>query len=389
MDLTDSHLQSYARFVKKIGDEENVLPFGPSGVARLVDYGVWRGGRAGKLTALFSDIADIVRESAFWAEEAGEKVVQAAHVAQAIRAGIERHSLPEARLREQIERGSIFIDVEGAAVGVVNGLSIYDLGNYSFGAPTRITASISAGRAGIINIEREARLSGRTHDKGVLILSGYVRQTYAQDRPMNLSASICFEQSYGGVDGDSASSAELFALLSALSDQPLKQFVAVTGSVNQKGEIQPVGGVNSKIEGYFYVCRLKGLTGKQGVIIPRANVPDLMLKEEVVEAVRKKRFHVWAIDTVEEGIELLTDKKAGKKGKSGKYPKGSIHERVGKRIAELADALKNGKGKSARGRKKPAKKKAAAARKKKAGKKKAGKKKAGKKKPGKKKPEPK
>jgi len=350
MDLDEAHLQAYAQFVKKICEEEDLMHFSPSGVGRLVEYGVWRAGRKGKLTAIFSDIADIVRESHFWAREDGAELVKGEHVRTAIRAGIERHSLPELQLHEHILRGSIFIDTEDSAVGQVNGLSVYDLGNYRFGGPTRITASASTGRAGIINIEREARLSGRTHDKGVLIFTGYLRQMYAQDRPLNLSASICFEQSYAGVEGDSASSSELYALLSVLSGLPVKQSIAVTGSVNQKGEIQPVGGINQKIEGFYRTCKQKGLTGKQGVLIPRANIPDLMLKEEVIESTKKKKFHIWAIGDVDEGIEILMETKAGKRTKTGAFPKGSVHALVDGRLAKLAENLRENEKKRGAGK---------------------------------------
>ncbi len=341
MDLTAPNLESYARLVAKVCKEEKLLHFAPSGVARLVEYGMWRAGRRGKLTALFSDIADIIRESGFWAGDDGADLVKARHVRKAIRAGIERHSLPEVRLLDVVQRGTIFIDLEGKVVGQVNGLSIYDLGNYKFGAPNRITASISTGRAGIVNIEREAKLSGKSHDKGVLVLSGYLRHKYARDRSLNLSASICFEQSYGPIEGDSASTAELYALLSALAEAPLDQSIAVTGSVNQKGDVQPVGGINAKVEGFFKLCSTAGLTGSQGVIIPRANIPDLMLKENVIEAVRKGSFHVWAIDSVDEGLEILTGAKAGQPSKkTGKYTRHSLNERIVNRLEELAENLR-------------------------------------------------
>jgi predicted ATP-dependent protease len=238
-----------------------------------------------------------------------------------------------------IDRGSIMIDTDGAKVGQINGLAVYSLGDMMFGKPSRITVATAMGKAGIINIEREADLSGSTHNKGVLILGGYLRKMFAQDKPLAMSASIAFEQSYSGVDGDSASSTEMYALLSSLSGVPIKQGIAVTGSVNQNGEVQAIGGVNHKIEGFFACCKAKGLTGDQGVIIPRANAGDLMLRTEVVDAVREGRFHIWAVSTIEEGIAILTGKKAGARRKDGSYPRGSIYARVDERLKSLAEGM--------------------------------------------------
>ena len=246
-------------------------------------------------------------------------------------------SLLEDRIQEAIEKDLIRIRVTGEEVGSVNGLSVYDLGDYRFGRPTRITANVSLGKEGVINIEREAELSGKIHTKGVMILSGFLRERFVQDKPLTLSATLCFEQSYGLVEGDSASSAELFALLSALSGVPIKQGIAVTGSVSQKGEIQPVGGVNEKIEGFFRVCQARGLTGEQGVIIPAANVDDLVLKKEVVKAVAEGKFHIWPISRVEEGIEILTGVPVGEPGPDGRYPEGTVFYLVDKRLRELAE----------------------------------------------------
>ncbi|MBA7608293.1 Lon protease [subsurface metagenome] len=251
-----------------------------------------------------------------------------------------RHNLPDERIKELIERGTIFIDTKGEVVGQVNGLAIYNLGDVMFGKPSRITCKTFLGRSGVINIEREAQLSGRIHDKGVLILSGYLGWKYAQEHPLSLSASLCFEQSYEGVEGDSASSTELYALLSSLSDVSIKQSIAVTGSVNQKGEIQPIGGVNQKIEGFFQICRTKGMNGDQGVLIPRANLRNLMLRPEVVEAVKEGKFHIYAVSTVDEGIEVLTGVPAGKQRKDGKYPAGTINRKVADTLKEMADKLK-------------------------------------------------
>jgi predicted ATP-dependent protease len=250
----------------------------------------------------------------------------------------------EDKIQEMIERGLIFINTQESVIGQVNGLSVYDTGEYSFGRPSRITAKTGVGASGVINIEREAQLSGPIHSKGVYILSGYLRDKYAQDKPMALSASLCFEQSYSGVEGDSASSAELYALLSSLAEIPIRQDIAVTGSVNQKGEVQPIGGVNQKIEGFYIVCKAKGLTGTQGVIIPESNIEDLMLKQEVVDAVKQGQFHIYSVKTIDEGIELLTGIKAGEKAKNGNYPKESVNYKVDKRLKQLAQYWKEFRG---------------------------------------------
>jgi ATP-dependent Lon protease len=289
----------------------------------------------------FSEITDYIREGDFYAGQDNKTLVKAAHVEQAIEARKFRSGMVEDHIQEMIDRGTLMIDVEGEVVGQVNGLAVYSMGDYMFGKPSRITCSTSMGRAGIINIEREADMSGNTHIKGVLILSGYLRIKYAQDKPMSMSASIAFEQSYSGVDGDSASSTEIYALLSSLSGVPVKQNIAVTGSVNQKGEVQAIGGVNQKIEGFFDCCKNLGFTGDQGVMIPEANVKDLMLRKDVVEAVKKGTFHIYAVRTIDEGIEILTGKKAGEKRADGTYPKGSINELVDRKLKELAEGLKS------------------------------------------------
>jgi len=267
-------------------------------------------------------------------------VTQERHVDKAIEARVYRSNMIEEHIQEMIDRGTLMIDLDGEVVGQVNGLAVYDLGDYMFGKPSRITASTSMGRSGIINIEREADLSGSTHNKGVLILSGYLRKKYAQDKPLNMSASIAFEQSYSGVDGDSASSTEIYALLSSLSGAPLKQSIAVTGSVNQKGEVQAIGGVNEKIEGFYDCCRKIGLTGRQGVMIPESNAKDLMVRKDVVEAVKQGKFHIYSVKSIDEGIEILTDKRAGEKQSDGIYPKGTINYLVDKKLRELAEGLK-------------------------------------------------
>ena len=270
----------------------------------------------------------------------GQELVTGAHVRQALDAKIERHNLLESKIREMIEQNLVFIDTTGARAGQVNGLSVLEIGGYAFGKPVRITASVALGKIGIINIEREANLSGRFHDKGVQIIAGYLRSIFAQDKPLSLSASLCFEQSYSGVDGDSASSTEVYALLSALSDLPIRQELAVTGSVSQQGDVQPIGGVNQKIEGFYDICRLKGLTGNQGVLIPAENVEDLMLRDEVIEAVAKKLFHIYPVATIEQGIEILTGATAGKRNASGKFTPGSVFAKVDARLHQMASTLK-------------------------------------------------
>jgi lon-related putative ATP-dependent protease len=297
-------------------------------------------GRRGKITARFFDIADLAREACYVTRNERQTVVTAEHVRKALDAKVERHNLTETKIREMIDQNLLFIDTTGTRVGQVNGLSVIEIGGYPFGKPVRITATASLGKAGIVNIERESNLSGRFHDKGVQIISGYLRRTFAQDKPLSLSASLCFEQSYSGVDGDSASSAEVYALLSALSGLPIRQELAVTGSVNQHGDIQPIGGVNQKIEGFYDVCKLKGLTGRQGALIPAENVDDLMLRDEVIEAVRKGQFHIYPVGTVEQGIEILTGVDAGKRNSSGKYGAGSVFAKVNARLHEMAQAMR-------------------------------------------------
>jgi ATP-dependent Lon protease len=333
-------IQDYARFVAKVCSDEQHAHFDKSGVAAVAEYGARLAGNREKLTTRFLKIVDIARESCYWASRDDAGSVEARHVEKAIEEKVYRVKLVEEKIQELIDRDVLMIDIDGEKVGQVNGLAVYDLGDHVFGKPSKITCQTSMGRAGIINIEREANLSGRTHDKGILILSGYIRAMYARHRPLTLSASLCFEQSYTGVEGDSASAAELFAFLSSLSEIPLRQDMAVTGSVNQKGDIQPIGGVNEKIEGFFDVCSSKGLTGKQGVVIPGRNVDDLMLRTDVVEAVEKGKFHVHAIMTVEEGIEILTGKPAGRRKADGSYPKGTVNFQVDKKLTELSDRMK-------------------------------------------------
>jgi ATP-dependent Lon protease len=329
----------YVRFIKKICDDDGLLPLDKEGIGALIEYSTRIAGRQGKLSTRFHVIADVIRESSYWARRAGRTDVGREHVEKAIAERFERVSLIEDKIQEMIEEGTILIDTDGAVVGQVNGLSVYDMGQFMFGKPARITARTSMGRAGVINIEREADLSGPTHNKGVLILGGYLRGKYATRRPMSLTASLAFEQSYGGVDGDSASSTEVYALLSSLSGLPIRQDLAVTGSLSQRGEIQPIGGVNEKIEGFFDVCRAKGLTGTQGVLIPHQNARNLMLRSDVVAAVKDGKFHVYPVRTIDEGIEILTGVEAGTPEADGGYPEGTVHGLVDRELQRLAKGL--------------------------------------------------
>jgi ATP-dependent Lon protease len=310
----------------------------------VVEYGVRLTGRQKKLSTRFYLIADLLREANYWASKDGNGVVTEKHVDQAIAKKVYRVSMIEEKIQEMIDEGTILIDSDGAVVGQVNGLAVYSLGDHMFGKPSRITVKTSMGKAGIINIEREAEMSGPTHNKGVYILAGYLRGKYAQDKPITMSASICFEQSYSGVDGDSASSTEIYALLSSLSELPIRQDTAVTGSVNQKGEVQPIGGVNEKIEGFFDVCKAKGLTGKQGVMIPYINLGDLMLRKDVVQAVKEKKFHVYPVKTIDQGIEILTGVEAGEQLEDGRFKEGSVNDRVDKKLRELGTRIKEFEG---------------------------------------------
>ena len=338
---TEDVLRQYGGRLRKLSDDEKLLSFDRTAVAAILEHGVRLAGRRGKITTRFFDLADLAREASYTAHHSGSNVITGEHVKLALDAKTERHNLLETKIREMIEQKMIFIDTAGGRVGQVNGLSVMEIGGYAFGKPVRITASAAIGKTGIINIERESNLSGRFHDKGVQIISGYLRRTFAQDKPLSLSASLCFEQSYSGVDGDSASSTEIYALLSALSEQAIRQDLAVTGSVNQQGDVQPIGGVNQKIEGFFDVCRLEGLTGQQGVLIPAQNVDDLMLRDDVIEAVAQGRFHIYAVSTIEQGIEILTGVPAGMNGNaSGEFAEGSIFARVDARLHTMADTMR-------------------------------------------------
>ncbi len=336
MKMNDDVIKQYGGHLRKLSEDEKLCPFDRTAVAAMIEYGVRLAGRRSKITARFTDLFDLAREACYAAREAGETPVTAAHVRLALESKIERHNLYETKLSELIKDGVLLIDTAGERVGQVNGLSVYETGGYAFGKPVRITASVALGKAGIINIERESNLSGRLHDKGVQILSGYLRSTFAQDKPLSLSASLCFEQSYSGVDGDSASSTEIYAILSALSGLPLRQDIAVTGSVNQQGDIQPIGGVNQKIEGFYEICRIKGLTGRQGVIMPVENVEDLMLRDEVIQAVAEGQFHILPVAKISEGIQILTGVKFGDRGPDGNFEADTVSGLVDARLRALA-----------------------------------------------------
>lgn len=339
MDRTADNVQDYVAFMCTLCEKEKLRHLDREAVARLVEHGSRLAKDQTKLSTHFAELADLIREANYRAGQSDSTHITRDHVRQAIEARIYRSNLMEERIREMIARDTLLIDTQGAVVGQVNGLSVIDLGDYAFGRPSRITTSVALGRAGVVDIEREVDLGGPIHSKGVMILDGYLSQRYAQDRPLSLSARLVFEQSYEEVEGDSASSTELYALLSALSGLPIRQEIAVTGSVNQRGEIQAIGGVNQKIEGFFDVCRVKGITGQQGGMIPAANVQHLMLREDVVEAVEQGQFHVWSVRTVDEGIELLTGVPAGERGPDGQFPDGTVNARVDQRLREMAVAL--------------------------------------------------
>lgn len=349
MDRNQDNIYRMAGFISTHCQQENLRHFHREAVARVVEFSARLAKRQDKMSTRFNEVVELLYEADAWAERDGSDIVKAEHVDKALEEKIYRCKKYEQKISEAVERGLILLDVEGEKIGQINGLSVIDLGDYQFGRVSRITANTFLGRRGIINIERESQLSGKIHDKGVLILSGYLGMRYGQQVPINLSASLCFEQSYQGVEGDSASAAELFCLLSSLAGVPLKQSLAVTGSVNQKGEIQPVGGVNQKIEGFYNACKVKGLTGDQGVIIPAQNRKDLMLSEEIVTAVREKRFHIYAISTVEEGLALLTGMEIGELREDGTYPPDSFNGRVISALKRFNELLKGEEGEEGEG----------------------------------------
>jgi len=337
MDRDDENQQLYARFIGTMVHEAELQPFDKGAVARVIEHAGRMVSDSEKLSTKGEEVEDLLREANHWAKENGNGVVTADDVQRAIDAQVYRADRLRERMQEAILRDTVLIDTEGDEIGQINGLSIIPLSGFMFGRPTRITARTRMGKGEVVDIEREVELGGPIHSKGVLILAGFLGSRYAEEKPLSLSASLVFEQSYGQIEGDSASSAELYALLSSLSGVPIKQSMAVTGSVNQRGQVQAIGGVNQKIEGFFDICKARGLTGDQGVIIPQSNVKNLMLRQDVVDAVEAGRFHVYPVETIDEGIEILTGVPAGEPGPEGEYPEGTINDKVAQRLAELAE----------------------------------------------------
>jgi len=351
MDRTPENIQRYAAFIAHTQKSEKLLPIDRTGVAKIVEYGSRFADHQEKLTTKFSDITDLIRESHYWAQKEQSIVITASHVQKAMEEKILRTNKIEERLREMMLEDTLIINTSGEKVGQVNGLAVLDLGDYSFGKPSRITAKTYTGKAGIVNLERETKMSGKIHEKAILIITSYLGSKYATKKPISLSASITFEQLYEMVEGDSATCAELYALLSSISGIPLKQSLAVTGSMDQNGDVQPIGGVNQKIEGFFDLCKLRGLDGSHGVIIPKRNEKHLMLKDEIVNAVKDGTFTIYTIETMEEGLEILTGMKAGTLQEDGTYPEGTINYLVTKRLTEISEAME--KKKEAEEEKKP------------------------------------
>ncbi len=339
MARTDECMENYGSFVCALCNKEGLKHLDGSGLAKLIEHSSRLADDQMKLSTRFSEVADIAREANFYAQQDNSEFVTGIHVKKAVEEKVYRSKMIQEKIQEMITRNFFLIDTMDEKVGQINGLSVASLGDFEFGMPSRVTVSVGLGREGIIDIEREAKMGGPIHTKGVLILSGYLNEKYAKDKPLNLTARLVFEQNYEGVEGDSASSTELYSILSNLSGLAIKQNLAVTGSVNQKGEVQAIGGVNQKIEGFFEVCKAKGLTGIQGVMIPASNVQNLMLKEEVVDAVKEGKFHLYSVKTIDEGIEVLTGVKAGVKGADGNFEEGSVNALVDKRLKEMADKL--------------------------------------------------
>ncbi|MEK6582447.1 MAG: ATP-binding protein, partial [Nitrospirota bacterium] len=345
MDRTDENMHKYASFVAAKCKDDKLLPFDRSGIAKVIEYGSRLAEHQEKLSSKFSEVTDLINEAHYWALKAKSKVVMSEHVEKAIDERVYRNNRIEERLREMIAEGTLIVETSGARVGQINGLAVLDLGDYSFGKPSRITAKTWTGKAGVLNIEREIKMSGKIHEKAMLILTNYLGSTYATKKPISISASITFEQLYDMVEGDSATCAELYALLSSIANVPIKQNIAITGSMDQNGDVQPIGGVNEKIEGFFELCRLRGLDGSHGVVIPRRNVRHLMIKKSVVDAVKEGKFSIYPINRVEEGIEILTGMPAGELKEDGTYPEGTINYLIVKRLTEISDALKEKKDK--------------------------------------------
>ena len=337
VDRTTENSLDYARMIAMLVKKDSLRPLDRNAVARIIEHAARLTGDSEKLSARMALIVDLLHETHYWARQSDAGIAGTEHVQKAIDAQIRRADRIRERIQEEIHRGTIMIETEGAVAGQVNGLSVLQLGGFAFGQPSRITARVRMGRGKVVDIEREVELGGPLHSKGVLILSGFLGARYARERPLALSASLVFEQSYGGVDGDSASSAELYALLSALSDLPISQSFAVTGSVDQRGKVQPIGGANEKIEGFFDVCRARGLTGDQGVLVPSTNVKHLMLRADVVAAAAEGKFRIFAVETIDQGIEILTGVPAGEADEDGNYPDGTVNGKVQKQLAEFAE----------------------------------------------------
>ncbi len=338
VERNDITLSQYSCFIKSVCDMDGLNKFDRSGVETVIEYSSRLAGDQNKLSVQFGLITKILKEANYWSKlDNNSRSIKRQHVEKAIDEKIYRSNMIEEKIQEMIAKGSILVDTEGLVVGQINGLAVYNIGDYAFGKPSRLTCETYMGTEGLINIDRRAKLSGNIHDKGVLILSGYLGSTYAQKKPLSLSASIGFEQSYDVIDGDSASTAELVVLLSSLSGIPIKQSFAITGSINQKGQIQPIGGVNEKVEGFYDVCKAKGLNGEQGVVIPHQNVKNLMLRKEVVQAIKDNKFHIYPIESVDQAIELLTGKEAGKKGSTGKFKTGTVNYLADKKLKQFAE----------------------------------------------------
>ena len=338
---TEENVIKLARFIHGFCEQEGLAHLDKYAVAKIIEYASRLADNQNKLSTRFNDLSQIIGEACTWAKMSKSKVVKEEHVIKALEERIERIKKYDAKYTEMIKENTLLISTSGAKVGQINGLTVMTIGDYTFGKPAKITANTYVGKRGIVDIEREVELSGSSHSKGVLILNGYIGELFAQDIPLSLTASICFEQLYNGVDGDSASSTELYALLSSLSDLPINQSIAVTGSVNQKGEIQPIGGVNAKIEGFYHICKMRGLDGSHGVMIPIQNVMNLNLSDEVVEAVKNKKFHIYTVSTIEEGIEILTGVPAGKKDKNGNFPAGTVNYLVYEKLKKYANVSKD------------------------------------------------
>lgn len=333
---TDENIIKLARFMHGFCAQEELMHLDKYAVAKIIEYASRLADNQNKLSTRFNDLAQIIGEACTWAKMNKSKVVKEEHVIKALEESVERVKKYDEKYTEMIRENTLLINTEGEKVGEINGLTVMTIGDYTFGKPAKITANTYTGKSGIINVEREVSMSGSSHSKGVLILNGYLGEMFAQDIPLSLTASICFEQLYNGVDGDSASSTELYALLSSLSDLPINQSIAVTGSVNQKGDVQPIGGVNAKIEGFYQVCKMRGLNGNHGVMIPIQNIVNLNLSDEVVEAVKDKKFHIYAVSNIEEGIEILTGVPAGKKDKNGSFPAGTVNYLVYEKLKKYA-----------------------------------------------------